>query len=305
MPIKLRTYCGPEDLDLQSTFWVEVTRDLPWCWKPTISPTLYSKGPQFDPRSRCFAFDGDRLVGYMSFTGQGDFVSLGYPWVLGGYEGELQQRLYDAVYGFAAGPEYGGRTFAQRFRRQWTAQISFFERRGFSQQRTDPIYALHLPSAPKVSDTIAFSVRDLPKRAPVDGRYRVEIQREFEWELFRELAAIDLPEETLSIFKMYFQSVDFDFAAQATEQGGQGGLAAYLGFTIRSDTGFSELIAVALNQATADAIGPCFAAAVHELQSRNAVFLGTKPIPAIGASEITKAMGFKEVSAELLLSKNI
>jgi hypothetical protein len=108
-------------LHLQNAFWVQVTRDLPWCWKPTTSPTLFARGTQFDPRSRCFAFDDDRLVGYMSFTGHGDFVSLGYPWVLPGYEGELQEKLYDAVYCFAAGPEHGGRTFAQRLRQQWKA----------------------------------------------------------------------------------------------------------------------------------------------------------------------------------------
>jgi hypothetical protein len=51
----------------------------------------------------------------MSFTGLGEFVSLGYPWVLPGYEGGLQEELYDAVYGFAASPDYGGKIFAQRF----------------------------------------------------------------------------------------------------------------------------------------------------------------------------------------------
>ena len=53
------------------------------------------------------------------------------------------------------------------------------------------------------------------------------------------------------------QTVDFDFAVQATAQDGQGGLAAYLGFTLRSDTGFAELIAVALNAAAADVTAPC------------------------------------------------
>jgi hypothetical protein len=114
-----------------------------------------------------------------------------------------------------------------------------------------------------------------------------------------------LPEEQLSLFKMYSQTVDFDFAVQATAQDGQGGLAAYLGFTLRSDTGFAELIAVALNAAAADVTAPCLVASVHELQSRNALFLGTKPIPAKGASEVIMGMGFKKVSAELLLSKNI
>ena len=304
MAIRLRHYRGPEDLDLQNAFWVQITHDLPWCWKPTISPTLYSKGPQFDPRSRCFAFDGDRLVGYMSFTGHGDFVSLGYPWVLPGYEGELQQRLYDAVYGFAADPEYGGRTFGQRFRQQWTAQISFFERHGFAEQRNDPIYALDLrsASAPQALDSMTSLRRDLPKLELTASRYRVEIQREFEWERFRELAAIHWAREQSSLLKLYLQTVDFDFAVRAAEQGG---LAAYLGFAICSDTRFAELIAVALNQAATDVVGPCLLAAVHELQSRNALFLGTKPIPAEGASEIMMGMGFKKVSAELLMSKSV
>jgi hypothetical protein len=243
----------------------------------------------------------------MSFTGQGDFVSLGYPWVLPGYEGELQQRLYDVVYGFAADPEYGGRTFAQRFRQQWAAQICLFERHGFAEQRSDPIYALDLrsTSAAQVSDTISFSGRDLPELALPAGRYRAEIRREFEWEQFRKLAAMDLSEEQLSLFKLYFQTVDFDFAVQATEQGGQGGLAAYLGFTLRSDTGFAKLIAVALNKAGTEVVGPCLAAAALELQSRNALFLGTKPIPAKGADEIIRAIGFKKVSAEVFVSKKI
>jgi hypothetical protein len=81
MTISLRNYRGPEDIQLQNAFWVQVARDLPWSWKPTISPLLYSQGAQFDARSRCFAFEEGRLIGYMSFTGQAEFVSLGYPWV--------------------------------------------------------------------------------------------------------------------------------------------------------------------------------------------------------------------------------
>jgi hypothetical protein len=70
MTVTLRNSRDAEDIRLQNAFWVQVTRDLPWCWKATISPFLYSQGAQFDPRSRCFAFEGDRLVGYMSFTGR-------------------------------------------------------------------------------------------------------------------------------------------------------------------------------------------------------------------------------------------
>lgn len=105
MAISLRNDESPDDLRLQQAFWVQATRELSWCWKPTISHALYSKSPQFDASKSMLAFEGERLVGYSSFTGLGDFVSLGYPWVLPGYEGGLRERLYEKVYIFAASPE--------------------------------------------------------------------------------------------------------------------------------------------------------------------------------------------------------
>jgi hypothetical protein len=39
MAVTLRNYRGPEDIDLQNAFWMQATRELPWCWKPTISPS--------------------------------------------------------------------------------------------------------------------------------------------------------------------------------------------------------------------------------------------------------------------------
>jgi hypothetical protein len=189
MTITLRNYRGAEDIHLQSAFWMQATRGLPWCWKPTISPLLYSQGTQFDPRTRRFAFEGDRLVGYMSFTGQGDFVSLGYPWVLPGYEGEVQEELYDAVYGFAASPEYGGRTFAQRLRKQWTEQVSFFKRHGFVVERSDPIYALDLR-------TVTAS--------QIPATCQIEFPAQFCWDDFHALCAGRLPAQELSRWKQYF-----------------------------------------------------------------------------------------------------
>ena len=285
--MNFRNYQGAEDLDLQEKFWIEVTRALPWCWKRTTSPNLYANSAQFDPRSRRFAFEGDRLVGYMSFTGQAEFVSLGYPWVLPGYEGELQQQLWDAVYGFAASQEYGGRTFAQRFRRPWTAQIDFFKQHGFAELRVDPLYALDLRGQ---------------MSAQTSGPYRVEIQLEFHWEEFEPLAAIRSPAEQLEMFKLYFQTVDFDFATRATRHETP---VAYLGFAIRSDTGFAELIAAGLDPRAEDAITSCLLAAVGTLRSRNALLLATKPIPGESATETLIAMGFRKVSEEVLLSKSI
>jgi hypothetical protein len=285
--LTLRNYQDLEDIHRQNAFWMQATRGLPWCWKPTNSPILFSKGAQFDPRSRCFAFEGDRLVGYMSFTGQGEFVSLGYPWVLPGYEGELQEELYDAVYGFAASPEYGGKMFAQRFREQWTDQVSFFERHGFVVQRRDPIYALDL--------RIATDFR-------VPSPFHVDCAGKFCWEDFQEISAACLPAQQLSTWKEYFQTVDFDFAVKVTQDGMP---VAYLGVAIRCDTGFAELVAVTVQPSAVNAIVPCLAVTIDELRRRNAVFFGTKQIPNVAATETLMKIGFEKVSEELLLSKEI
>ena len=255
MAITLRGYQGPEDLHRQQGFWVQATRPLPWCWKPTVSPLLYSQSPQFDPRSRCFAFEGNRLVGYCSFTGQGQFVSLGYPWVLPEYEGELQEKLYDAVYGFAASDEYGGRTFAQRFRQPWTAQISFFERHGFVVQRRDPIYGLDLRPG------------ETPRVAPSCD---VACSAEFCWDDFRALSEQRLPAEQLNMWRQYFATVDFDFTVKASREGVP---LTYFGLAIRSDTGFAEIIGAALDPAAVEALRPSFMVAMAELLARNATCL--------------------------------
>jgi hypothetical protein len=286
MAVTLRNYRGPEDIDLQNAFWMQATRELPWCWKPTISPYLYAKGAQFDPRSRCFAFEDDRLVGYMSFTGQGKFVSLGYPWVLPGYEGALQETLYERVYGFAASPEYSGTTFAQRFRHPWPDQVSFFERHGFTEAKSTPVYALDVRSA------------RIPEISIVPG---IEIRQGFRWEEFRERAS-GYAEEELKMFELYFRSVDFDFSVTATSRSGR---AAHLGFAIRPDTGFAELIAVAGDPEVPDMLAPCLASSLHELRSRSVLFLGTGPVPGEGAFETLLSIGFSQVSEQVLLSKSI
>jgi hypothetical protein len=240
----------------------------------------------------------------MSFTGRGDFVSLGYPWVLPEYQGELQEELYRAVYGFAASREYGGRTFAQRFREQWTAQISFFLRHGFEVQRSEPIYALDLRSA-RTDQILNTPTRREPEspRRPVDtGRYRLETQGGFQWEEFQKLAATRLPQEQLAMFQLYFESVEFDFAVKALEGDRS---VAYLGFAIRLDTGLGELIAVAFGDASTDVVGPCLLVAIRELRARKALFLAIKPFPVESATEIIEGFGFKKVTTEVLLSKSI
>jgi hypothetical protein len=283
--IRLRPYTTPDDLDLQHKFWLQATRDLRWCWKPTRSPDIHLKGPRFDPRSRCFAVEEDRVVGYMSFSGQAPFVSLGYPWVLPGYEGELQERLYDTVYGFASSPEYGGKTFAQRLREPWEAQISFFRSHGFLEQQRTPIYALDVPAAKIEHDP---------------GELQIQIESQFLWNEFYELAVAQLAPNLLDMLAQYYQSVDFDFSVMAVCEGKS---VAYSGFTLRHDTGFAEMNAVAAAQPGTVAFEVCLAAATRELRTRGASFLATGPLSLRGGDDLLRGFGFKKVSEEVLLWK--
>jgi hypothetical protein len=224
------------------------------------SGSLVRQGAQFDPRSRCFAFEGDRLVGYMSFTGQGKFVSLGYPWVLPGYEVELQETLYERVYGFATSSEYGGTTFAQRFRQPWPAQISFFKRHGFTEQKRTPVYALDLGSGRIPEISIAFGV---------------EIHQGFRWERFRNLAS-GHSEDELKMLELYFRSVGFDFSLTATSQSGR---VAHLGFAVRPDTGFAELIAVARDPGGAGSARALLSLIASRVKVAKCSVPGNRPCP--------------------------
>jgi hypothetical protein len=96
--------------------------------------------------------------------------------------------------------------------------------------------------------------------------------------------------------------VDFDFAVRAKRAGTA---VAYLGIAIRGDTGFAEMIAVALEGTAVDVLASCLGGAVAQSRSRRARYLGTKAIPANGADEILAQVGFEKVSEELLLSKTI
>ncbi|MGM0827368.1 MAG: hypothetical protein ACQEWF_01355 [Bacillota bacterium] len=87
----------------------------------------------------------------MSFTGRGDFVSLGYPWVLSGYEG-IQDELFDRVYGFAISDQYGGKILALRFREQWENQILYFEAKGFEFTNESELIGRYLSSVESSED---------------------------------------------------------------------------------------------------------------------------------------------------------
>lgn len=148
--LTIRQYETERDLLSQYDFWEKVTVHLPYAWKPTRSPSVFQQHKDFDPRARLFAFDGEQLVGHISFSGSKEFISFGYPWVIDGYEGELQEILFERLYHFAISDSYNGKLFAQRFRAQWKNQLSFFEQKGFDIVSRSEIYGGQLTDLPSV-----------------------------------------------------------------------------------------------------------------------------------------------------------
>lgn len=223
MTITYRFYEGQEDIQRQIDFWIKCTKQLPYAWKPTISPNKFIEQEHFHPKSRCFAFEGNQLVGYMSFTGSKEFVSLGYPWVLPGYEGIVQEELYERVYGFAESNEFGAQMFAQRFRGDWKEQIDFFLSKGFEVTRRSPILIKNL------------SVSNDANESKAEDDFQFE-----QWKnVIKQKESVS--EEQLSMMNEYYGSVQFDFSVSFESEG-------YFGVTIRADTKYAEILAVAVKR---------------------------------------------------------
>jgi hypothetical protein len=285
MAITFRYFEGPEDIELQYVFWNKATAYLPYAWKPTLSPKLYLHQQEFHPKSRCFAYDGDRLVGYISFTGQGDFVSLGYPWVLPGYEGGLQDDLYDKVYHFAASDEYGGKVFAQRFRSQWAKQIEYFLSKGFAITNRSPIMGVELAN---------FSLSDYLS----DVDYKIEDGFQFEkWQAIHKKNESITPEQA-GMMEQYYGSVAFDFSLEASKQDESIG---YFGVTIRQDTGYSELVAVGLEKSSDQYFESMFNLVLVECKKRGAktVSISKGSIP----EKVITDLPIRQLTEEYMLMK--
>ncbi|WP_088067203.1 hypothetical protein [Gottfriedia luciferensis] len=234
MTVNYRFYESPSDLDLQYDFWNKMTKSLPYAWKPTLSPKLFEQQSEFNPKSRCFAFDGDQLVGYMSFSGKGEFVSLGYPWVLPEYEGKVQDELFEKVFQFAISEEYGGKLLAQRFRAQWENQINYFLSKGFAITSRSQIVGAHYPLLIK-------NIQSIPG-------FTFEIKDQFQFNVWKELKMKQqiLTNEQIKMMNEYYSSIDFDYAVECKLENQP---IAYFGITIRPDTGYSEILAVAYSDA--------------------------------------------------------
>ncbi|HEU5141136.1 MAG TPA: hypothetical protein VFT51_14265 [Bacillales bacterium] len=288
MTITIRNYQSPDDLRIQYDFWEKVTVDLPWAWKPTRSPSIFHNQHEFDPRSRCFAFDGDRLVGHMGFTGSDGFVSLGYPWVLDGYEGALQEEMFDRVFGFASSRDYGGSTFAQRFRSQWERQVSFFQNKGFQITGNVPIHG-----------------RSIRSDEPADVLNReIEIQHSFDLDKLAKVVpgSTLYGENDLDFLAEYFKAVPFDFSVSCYSDGI---LTGYAGIAYRHDTRYGEVISAAFDDSDAfDAFRAVMLTTIRKLKQMGSETMSVNEdlIPDLKWSE---KLGFSRVSESVMMMKKL
>ncbi len=224
----------------------------------------------------------------MSFTGSGECVSLGYPWVLPGYEGELQERMFDRVYGFASGKSYGGKTFAQRFRSQWVKQIDFFSAKGFKITERIPIYG--------------GSVHAL--LLPVYFGAEIDIQSGFDFSGFAEVARRSslYREQDLESLGDYLKAVQFDFSVSCYWKGRRVG---YAGIAYRKDTRYGEIILPALEEGVQPgAFAVMFASTVQKLDDLGAdvVSVNCDKLPVQTKPEI---LGLRNVSESIMMMKSI
>jgi hypothetical protein len=147
MEIKFRHFQNDTDIALQEKFWLKVTKNLPWPWKPNKTQEIFSKKDSFDPRSKYFAFEGENLVGYQSIIVGREMIAFGYPWVLENHQNkfEIQNSLWNHTMEII-NSDFPGKYLLQRVREQWTEQINFFLDKGFSLAQQYPIYFFHIAS---------------------------------------------------------------------------------------------------------------------------------------------------------------
>ncbi|WP_335872454.1 hypothetical protein [Bacillus sp. 2205SS5-2] len=285
MNIKKRFFETEADLEAQYQFWIERTKVLPFAWKPTLSPTVFRQGASFHPKSRYFAFEGEKLVGYCSFTGSGDFVSIGYPWVLPGYEGELQEELFQHVVEFATSEEYEGKILAQRFRSQWKKQIQFFESKGFE-----------ITGRSKVIGRSSEKMEAAP--------YWVNSNRsnQFEFEKIKPLvnSSTESNPAELLMLEEYYDSVAFDFAYEFQYEKE---ICGYFGVTIRKDTGYAEILAPFISQQWNQKFPDMIQAILLDLKDQvHYISIGESAVP--DAVSLT-SLGFTFVTEDVMLMKKV
>jgi len=250
--IRYRNFQDIHDLELQRKFWLEVTRELPWAWKPNKTQLHFAQDPDFDPRTKIFAYDETELVGYISCIKRETFIPFGFPWVAKGYEGEVQEELFNRMFEYASGP-LGGKSFLQRFREEWCTQIDFFKKKGFKLAFSYPIYIRDLSSTQlEISDS-NLTQNILPS-LPSD--------------ILVDLASKDprYGKENLTELTSYYNDVDFDLILVLYDQDQAVSMAAV---TSREDTNYSEMNLIVSDRKYPKATANILEHTLKELHKRN------------------------------------
>ena len=230
MSFNYRNFHDTRDLELQYSFWNDITKPLPWAWKPTRSPSIFYDSNEFNPNSRWFAFQDNDLVGYQSFTGKDNFVSIGYPWTLDEYKDEIRDELWDRIF-YTASSEFNGQNYLQRFRIDWKDQIDYFLEKDFEKIAEYPLYVKKIT---KSGDSL------LPRDITI------KMHNEFNFHSFSDLILQNDKTQLNQIMnlKPYYDSLEFDYCFEIDFKNK---LAGYFGITIRKDTKYGEINAFFIN----------------------------------------------------------
>ena len=290
MPITYRTYKKREDLELQTNLWLKATKNLPWAWKPNNTQKWFTEQMNFDPNSKLYAYDGDSTpIGYVSSIRREGYTPMGFPWVSDGYEGEIQDYLFDTVYNYAL-KNFDTKSFLQRFRKEWKYQIEFFEKKGFRLAWSNPIYVLELPNK-QINES--------------NGEFESIIHDKIILDPLIEIVNYDdeYKKEDKEEIKSYFEAdIQLDWVLQLNHDSKPVAMSA---FTCRKDTGYAELNLLAVNHEYPKALNLALEMTINELVSKRFKYFSKtvhKDDPRI---DFYESYNFKLTSESVFYSKKL
>ncbi len=285
--VTYRNYQEMEDLELQRDFWMEVTKELPWAWKPNKSQLHFAQKPIFDPRTKVFAFEKDTLIGYMSCIKHETFIPFGYPWVRKSFEGEVQEELYQRIYDLAVGP-LNGTSFLQRFREEWNTQINFFLNKGFNYAFGYPIYIRNLDSPID----------------PIKTKFTTKIHSTLPNDILINLASKDsrYAKDNLSELTNFYRDIDFDLIISLHDDRQVISLAAV---TNREDTGYSEMNLIVVDEDYSTSTDNIIQITLEELQNRHQKHVSITLEEDDSIIETMERFGFSKRSKSVFYRKEI
>ncbi|MHA2102538.1 MAG: hypothetical protein ACW981_03880 [Candidatus Hodarchaeales archaeon] len=289
MKISYRPYQNPNDLELQTNIWIKATKPLPWAWKPNRTQIWAKNQTNFDPNSKLFALDGENLVGYMSCIRREKFTPIGFPWVIPGYEGEIQDHLFDTVYNHAVN-KFKSKAFLQRFRKEWKFQIEFFEKNGFHLSQSYPIYIRDLNNENYNDESTEYETKIYPK-VPTESFSKIHSKDP------------NLEKQSSESLINYFnEDLDLDWVLEVKKRSEPIGMSVITG---RDDTGYMELNLLSANAEIPRSYETVLELTINELNSREKKFISMTVVEKDPQIELIESYGFKLRSESVFYSKEL